>query len=29
VTPKTAFGVTTKKPFGATRWRFKKVAQRR
>lgn len=29
LTPATAFGVATAKPFGATRWRFKKVAQRR
>ena len=28
VVPTTAFGVSTDKPFGATRWRFKKVARR-
>jgi hypothetical protein len=28
MTPTTAFGVTTKKPFGATRWRFRTVAAR-
>ena len=29
ITPTTAFGVSTGKPFGATRWRFKRVLTRR